>query len=126
MENLSPAMEDYLKKIYHLSGHSAESVVHVSDLAARMGVSKACTSRATSALSEKGLVQKLKYRSVSLTPEGRERATALSKRYHTILRFFNEILRVDPGIAEEDVCRIEHSLSAESYQSICNYLEKAK
>jgi Mn-dependent DtxR family transcriptional regulator len=112
-------MEDYLKRIYHLSGRDAEKLVHVSELALRMGVSKACASRATNTLSEKGLIRKNKYQGVTLTDEGKTRAAALSGRHSVIRRFFSEVLRVDPAVAEKDACRIEHGLSAESYNSIC-------
>jgi Mn-dependent DtxR family transcriptional regulator len=119
-------MEDYLKKIYHLSGHNTEIIVHVSDLALLMGVSKACSSRATNTLSEKGLIQKNKSQGLFLTPEGEKRAAALFKRHSTLQRFFSEILRVDPAVAEKDACKVEHNLSAESYRSICDYLENTK
>ncbi|MDR2132057.1 MAG: metal-dependent transcriptional regulator [Clostridiales Family XIII bacterium] len=118
MENLSPALEDYLKKIYRLSEDSDENIVHVNDLALRMGVSKAYASRSTSLLSDKGMVQKNKYRGISLTTEGRKRAAELSERHHTLRRFFSEILRVDPDIADMDACKIEHGISAETYRSI--------
>ncbi|MDR2770581.1 MAG: metal-dependent transcriptional regulator [Clostridiales Family XIII bacterium] len=126
MEKLSPAMEDYLKNICLLSGPGAEDIVHVSELALRMGVSKACASRATNTLSEKGLIWKSKYQGVSLNSEGRERAGALLRRHSTLRRFFSEILRVDPAVADKDACKVEHSLSAESYRSICDYLENAR
>lgn len=126
MEKLTPAMEDYLKKIYCMSGYDIESVVHVNDLALRMGVSKACTSRATNILSEKGLIRKRKYQGFSLTPQGKKQAAVLSKRYSVLRRFFSEILRVDPLIAAKDACKFEHSISAESYRSIREYLRNAE
>jgi Mn-dependent DtxR family transcriptional regulator len=123
MEKLSPAMEDYLKRIYNLSDGSIDRLVHVGALAARMGVSKACASRATNTLSEKGLIQKSKYQGVTLTQEGKKQAATLFKRHSAIKRFFSEVLHVDPMIAEKDACRVEHDISAESYRSICNYLD---
>jgi Mn-dependent DtxR family transcriptional regulator len=87
-----------------------------------MGVSKACASRATNTLSEKGLIQKSKYQGVTLTQDGEKQAAVLFQRHDTLRRFFNEILRVDPAIAEKDACKFEHSISAESYSSICAYL----
>jgi Mn-dependent DtxR family transcriptional regulator len=124
MEKLSPAMEDYLKKIYRMSGRDTEQIVHVSDLARQMGVSKACTSRATGTLSEKGLISKSKYQGVCLTPEGKKQAAVLFRRHSTLRRFFCEVLQVEPAVAEKDACSIEHSISVESYRSIRKYLEK--
>jgi Mn-dependent DtxR family transcriptional regulator len=126
MEKLSPAMEDYLKTIYNLSGRSTERLVHVGELASQMCVSKACASRATNTLSEKGLIQKSKYQGVTLTQEGKKRAATLFKRHSIITRFFSEILLVDPIIAEKDACRVEHDISAESYRSIRQYLNTNK
>jgi Mn-dependent DtxR family transcriptional regulator len=123
MEKLSPAMEDYLKRIYDLSRQDREGIVHVSDLALQMGVSKACASRATDTLSQKGLVRKDKYYGIWLSPTGRRRAVTLLKRHDTIQRFFGEILRVDPTVAEKDACKLEHCISVESYRAICDYLE---
>jgi Mn-dependent DtxR family transcriptional regulator len=126
MEKLSPAMEDYLKRIYRLSGRSTETLVHVGELASQMGVSKACASRATNTLSEKDLIQKSKYQGVTLTEDGKKQAAALFKRHNNITRFFSEILLVDPVIAEKDACRVEHDISAESYRSICRYLSESR
>jgi Mn-dependent DtxR family transcriptional regulator len=56
-------MENYLEAIYELS-QDKESA-RVSDIAERMGVSKASTNSAVSTLSSKGLVKNEKYREFS-------------------------------------------------------------
>jgi Mn-dependent DtxR family transcriptional regulator len=123
MKKLSPAMEDYLKKIYQLSGDDADKIVHVSELALQMKVSKPCASRATDTLSEKSLLMKNKYQGVSLTTDGKQQAELLIRRHSVIRRFLSDILHVDPLIAEQDACGIEHSISPESYQSLTRYLD---
>jgi DtxR family Mn-dependent transcriptional regulator len=123
MKKLSPAMEDYLKSIYSMSGQDTEKTVRVSDLALRMRVSKACASRATDMLSEKGLLVKNRYRGAAITAEGKEQAAALLARHSAIQRFFSEILHVDPAVADKDACNIEHCISAESFRSILRHLE---
>jgi Mn-dependent DtxR family transcriptional regulator len=121
MEKLTAAMEDYLKTIYRMSHRSA--TIHVSAIAAEMGLSKASVCRATDFLSGKGLLSKSKYQGLSLTAEGCKQAAHLSQKNSIIQRFFCNILNVHPDIAEKDACSVEHCLSFESFQSICDYLE---
>jgi DtxR family Mn-dependent transcriptional regulator len=124
MEKLSAAMEDYLKTIYIMCYESP--FTRVSYIAARMGVTKASVCRATDILSQKGLVIKNKYSSLSLTPEGQRQAELLSNKCRIIQTFLNGILDVDPSVAEKDACSFEHSISLESLQSMHQYLERHK
>jgi Mn-dependent DtxR family transcriptional regulator len=52
-----------------------------------------------------------------LTPAGREIAETMYER-HTLLSDWLVYLGVDPQKAAEDACRMEHILSAESFQAI--------
>jgi DtxR family Mn-dependent transcriptional regulator len=121
MEKLSAAMENYLKTIYSMCRD--HTTTRVSDIAAHMKLSKASVSQATDFLSEKGLVQKFKYQGLRLTAEGYRQAALLSQKNVIIKRFLQEVLNVDPSVAEKDACDMEHCVSFESFQSICNYFE---
>ncbi|GAB6087512.1 metal-dependent transcriptional regulator [Alkaliphilus crotonatoxidans] len=127
MEKLTYAMENYLEAIYELSG--AEKGARVTDIANKMGVTKASTSSAMSVLSEKGLIISKKYQEVFLTPKGLKIAQQTSKKHQLILHFFTEVLNIDFDIADADACAIEHVISKESIQAmeqfLINYNEKA-
>jgi Mn-dependent DtxR family transcriptional regulator len=126
MGKLSPAMEDYLKIIYSMCGFDARNSIRVSDMAARMGISKASVCYAAKTLSQKGLVAKNKYAAIRLTDDGLRQAEFIMKRNGVVRRFLKEVLKVGDGAAETDACGIEHVISFECYQSINNYLETSK
>lgn len=120
VSDLTFTMENYLEAIYELSmdGDGAR----VSDIAEKLGVTKASTSSAMETLAKRGLIVNEKYREIHLTPAGRELAKATSEKHHIIRRFLIEILKVDPSIADEDACAIEHVISGESISAMQKYM----
>ena len=54
---------------------------------------------------------------ITLTESGKEIADRIYER-HTLLSSWLERLGVDPKTAAEDACRIEHVISAESFEAI--------
>ncbi len=124
MEKLSSSMENYLKAIYYICDY--RSTARVSEIAAKMGVSKASASKAVSILESRGLVRRSHDRALSLTPEGLRHAELISNRHKIIKTFFSVILNVTPSVADSDACNFEHAISLESLQSMCRYLENSK
>lgn len=121
MKKLTFIMENYLEAIYELSPDG--NGVRVSDIAERLGVTKASTNRAMATLSEKGLITNEKYREVFLSPAGLALAKFTADKHHTIEAFFTKVLRVDPAIAGEDACAIEHVISNDSVTAMRAYLQ---
>lgn len=121
MEKLSSSLENYLKTIYNLCHY--HSTARVSEIAAKLEVSKASASRAVSILESKDLVCKLSNRTLYLTTEGMNHATLIINRHKIIKTFFSVILKVAPSVADKDACSFEHTISLESLQSMCRYLE---
>ena len=78
MNKLTYTMENYLEAIYELS--KEESGVRVSDIAYRLGVTKASTNRAMTTLSEKGLITNEKYKEIFLTEAGKKQIGRASCR----------------------------------------------
>ena len=58
---------------------------------------------------------------ISLTESGKEIADCIYER-HTLLSSWLKRLGVDPKIAAEDACRIEHVISAESFEAIKQHI----
>jgi len=121
MTKLSFTMENYLEAIYELSGDGTG--VRVSDIAGRLGVTKASTNSAITTLSEMGLVANEKYKEIFLTPAGRELAELTANKHHVIEKFLLEVLHVKPSIAAEDACAIEHVISNDSIAAMQKYLQ---
>ncbi len=106
--------EDYLEAILMLQ--QERGTVRSVDIAERLGVTKASVSKAMSLLEERGYVEMLK-RDVRLTEAGRDIASQVLERHV----FFSDLLvssGVDPDLAAEEACHMEHCLSEESFQKL--------
>lgn len=124
MNNLTFTMENYLEAIYELAigGKGAR----VSDIAERLGVTKASTNSAMSTLSDKGLIVAEKYKEVYLTPAGLKLAKFTFHKHQVIQKFFEEVLKIDTGIADKDACAIEHVISNDSVFAMEQFLSDFK
>lgn len=122
MRKLTVAMENYLEAIYEVSptGDGAR----VSDIARRLGVTKASTNNAMASLSEKGLISKERYNKIYLTPAGRALAEAVAAMHKTVRCFFITVLGIAPDIADKDACAIEHVISKESVRAMQAFLAR--
>ena len=124
MEKLTFTMENYLEAIYELS--TDRNGARISDIAERLGVTKASANSAMSTLSEKGLIINEKYKEIFLTPSGREFAEFTSKKHHVIQHFLTKVLKIDIVIADRDACAIEHVISNDSIHAMQKFILKPK
>lgn len=124
MGKLSFTMENYLEAIYELSPDG--SGVRVSDIAERLGVTKASTNSAICNLADKGLIIYEKYKEIYLTKEGLELAKSTSSKHYVIRKFFTEILDIDSSTADTDACAIEHVISTTSISAMENFMKNYK
>jgi len=115
MHKLSPSKQDYLETILDLSkqGEAVRSI----DVANTLGFSRASVSRAISQLKADGYILQEPYGLITLTEAGRAEAVAVRGR-HDLIKNFLIRLGVGPETAEEDACRIEHIISAETLEKI--------
>lgn len=121
MQKLTFTMENYLEAVYELRGEKNGS--RVTDIAERMGVTKASANNAMSVLAEKGLIINEKYQEIHLTPEGMRLAQAISQKHKLLRSFFIKVLGVDPETADSDACAIEHVISNATVLAIREYIE---
>ena len=61
---------------------------------------------------------------IHLTESGLEVAEKIYER-HTILSNWLTMLGVDPRVAAEDACKIEHDVSAESFEAIKRHINSS-
>ena len=113
--------EMYLETIYVLSKKSKN--VHSVDVGEHMGYSKPSVSRAIGLLKKAGYVVMEKDGALTLTEEGKAIAEKIYER-HTVLTDFLVRLGVDPAIAAEDACKLEHDISDQSLEAIKRFTEQ--
>lgn len=107
--------EDYLKTIFVL--WKEKGYVRSMDVAERMGVSKPSVSHAVKLLREGGFLTMDTNYILHLTDLGQEVAENLYERY----QYFTERLAsvgIDSAVAEEEACRMEHTISEDSFQKL--------
>jgi DtxR family Mn-dependent transcriptional regulator len=117
---MTQSQEDYLEMVSFLSD---EGEVRVTDIAARLGFSKASVSAALKSLEEQGFVQHQRYRKVALTETGKELAEKVRQKHDLITEFLEHKLGVSAEIAEKDACKIEHIISDETYEKMKEFLK---
>ena len=113
--NIHESAEDYLEAILILQKQMGESAVRSVDLARHMGFSKPSISHAVGVLRDGGFLTMDKDSFLHLTVEGRKIAERIYERH----RFFTQWLieaGIDPETAEQDACRMEHTVSQESFE----------
>lgn len=123
--HLTPAYEDYIEAIYDLctkGGGSCRSV----DIAEELGFSKASVARATKNLRESGYINQERYGLVQLTEKGEAYGKRILARHHTLCSFLTDILGVEPERADDEACRIEHTISQDTMNRWTAWLETCK
>ena len=106
--------ENYLEAILALS---EKGPVRSIDVAQHLGFSKPSVSRAMSLLRENGYVVMDDIGLLTLTPAGMEVASRIYERHRLLTQWLIQ-LGVDPKIAAEDACKIEHDLSPETFEAL--------
>ena len=115
--------EDYLEAILIL--HNKKGSVRSIDIADFMGVTKPSISNAVKLLREGGFLTMDENKMIKLTKAGREEAERVYERH----RFLTEgliAIGVDPDVAEQDACKIEHDISTETFNKLKEHSEKIK
>ena len=122
---LTSSSEDYLEAIYRIMcDHPGENSVRSVDVSEQLGVSKASVNKALTTLKEGGFVEQTRYGRVELTEEGRAYASEVWRRHRMLRTFLRSELGVDPEVANEEACLMEHALSSDTSQRLMAYLER--
>ncbi|TES84328.1 metal-dependent transcriptional regulator [Candidatus Aerophobetes bacterium] len=120
-KEITPTMQDYLEAIGQLG--SEEQVVRVKNIARQMNVKMPSVTEALKTLARDGLIRHEKYGYVQLTQKGENIAEEIYSRHQTLFKFLNEILRIDPRTADEDACRMEHTISSTALKKLIEFIK---
>lgn len=120
MPSMTQSLEDYLEAIHVLIEGKGSACVR--DVAKALDVKMPSVVKAIHELKTLELVTQEPYSAIELTQKGRRVARSVLGR-HRLLREFLVKLGVRPGVADEDACRMEHILSAETLDKIRSFTE---
>ena len=111
--------EDYLKAILVLTNRNG--AVRSLDVANYLNVTKPSVCRAMRLLREGEFLSMDENKRIHLTELGREVAERIYERHILLTRGLIAI-GVDPVVAEQDACRIEHDISRESFDKLKDFI----
>ena len=112
---IQESAENYLETILIIGNR--QGYVRSIDIANELGFSKPSVSVAMKNLREKNHITVTDAGFIYLTDSGKEIAEMIYER-HELLTDFLVKLGVNPEVAAEDACRIEHVISAESFAAV--------
>ena len=116
---VNESAENYLETILVLSRKLP--VVRSVDIATELDFKKPSVSVAMKKLRENGHITVSPEGYITLTASGKEIGEGIYEP-RTLLSSWLERLGVDPETAAEDACRIEHVISAESFEAIKKHI----
>ena len=118
---IQESAENYLETIYILTRRNG--IVRSIDIVNELDFTKPSVSVAMKKLREAHHIIVSPEGFITLTETGKEIADRIYER-HTLLSSWLTQLGVDPEIASEDACRMEHVISAESFEAIKAHISK--
>lgn len=110
-KKLSPALENYLEAIFMLE--ASEGAARASAIADAAGVSRSTVTSALKVLKKLKLVEYSPYSLVYLTEEGKRIGRDISHRHLVFQEFFENVLQLEPGMADSVACDLEHVVPPE-------------
>ena len=122
MAKLYKSGEDYLEAILML--HIASNYVRAVDIAHELEVSKPSVSRAMGILRDGGFIRIAEDGNITLTDSGTEVAERIYERHRVLSQWLIDI-GVPEDIAAEDACKLEHDISAQSFEALKLHLRKS-
>lgn len=122
MHNIHDSVENYLEAIVVLE--RSLGMVRSVDLANHLNISRASVSNAIKKMEADGQVTMGEGGALLLSEEGRRIGREIDDRHQTVKGLLIHI-GVSEENAENDACRIEHAISAETFDRIKEILKKA-
>ena len=121
---ISASLEDYLEAIYKI--REVQDSVRPIELSRRLGVGRASVSEALRSLSNRGLVNYENYGVLTLTEKGEKVAQEVIFKHNILYDFFANILELDELEADQNACKIEHSISSKALEKLKKFMEDYK
>ena len=123
MMNTNESSENYLETILVLS--MKLPVVRSVDIANELGFKKSSVSIAMKHLREKKHITVTDAGYIYLTDTGREIAEMIYERHELLSKWLVK-LGVNPEVADEDACKMEHVLSKETFDALKRHVNSTE
>ncbi len=120
---LSDVMEDYLKAIYQLQ-RSTDDRIKTSAIAEELDVTSPTVTSMIDKLEDRGLVDREKYRGVTLTAEGETVALEVVRHHRLLEAYLTEHLDYDWSEVHEEADRLEHHISEDFEARVADALDE--
>ncbi len=121
VRDLSESMQDYLEAI--LAIQEKNQVARVKDIAEKLNILRGSVTGALKNLAEKGLINYEPYSFITLTEQGKIIAGEITRRHRVIRNFLQRILLMEPEAADQNACRMEHSMDREAVDRLVAFIE---
>ncbi|MDR3306838.1 MAG: metal-dependent transcriptional regulator [Endomicrobium sp.] len=116
LNNLSASLENYLETIAMLKRE--KKYARIGDIAKALGVKSSSVNVAINFLVENNFVLHEKYGYVDLTSQGETLALEIQKKHDILYDFLNKLLFINNKTADQEACKIEHSVGFETVRKI--------
>jgi DtxR family transcriptional regulator, Mn-dependent transcriptional regulator len=121
MIRLTAKDEDYLETIYRISKTS--DTVGVTEVAKARKVTVPTARTAVARLAKDGLVRQQHYGKIILNPSGKKLGEEIFAVHRVLRQFLTDALLIEPQLAEQEACRMEHGLSKTTLRRLRLFLE---
>ncbi|RQG99953.1 metal-dependent transcriptional regulator [Natrarchaeobius oligotrophus] len=120
---LSDVMEDYLKVIYQLQ-QETDDRIKTSEIADELDVTSPTVTSMLEKLEERGLIDREKYRGVTLTDEGETVALEIVRHHRLLEAYLTEHLDYDWSEVHAEADRLEHHISEDFEARVADALDQ--
>ena len=120
-KTLTSSMEDYLEAIALLK--KSKGIARVRDIGRLLGVKTPSVTGALAVLADNGLIIHERYGYVELTAQGRIFARNIQARHDMLVRFLTKVLNIEYDTARKDACKMEHSISEETFDKLTKFID---
>ena len=118
---ISKSLEEYLKNIYVLNMQNGN--VRVTDIANKMGCTKASVNKAINNLKENNLINYETYGKIELTLDGESLAKKILEAYDIVYVFLKEVLNLEEN-AKRGAENIKGAIEADTINKLAKYVHK--
>src|SRR4051794_29151029 len=119
-EQISPAVQDYLKAIHSLGG--AEKMVSPIDISSRLQVKAPSVTGMLKRMETAGLISYGVGHGAQLTEEGVAQARQVIRRHRLVELFLTRVLGLDWSEVDAEADALEHAISPRLEQAIAAHL----
>jgi DtxR family Mn-dependent transcriptional regulator len=124
LTGLSSNMEDYMEVISLLSVENR--VVRVKDIAKKLNIKMPSVTSALNRLRDLELIEYEKYVFVELTEEGKKISGQVYNKHKQLSHFFHDVLQLNPVTADQEACKVEHTLTPEACIQLHKFMQFMK